>query len=66
MTTSELTTYYGSINDAAQALGVSRQTVYNWQRRGVIPPRWEALVERELAKRTKGKTLTELLSEQSA
>lgn len=43
--------YYGSIKNMADAIGVSRQTIYLWKSKGAIPYSRQAQIELE----TKGK-----------
>ena len=52
MTLDEALKYYdGSVTQMANALGVSRQTIYLWQKKGRIPYARQAQIEPE----TKGK-----------
>lgn len=55
MTVTQLHKYYGSYYAAAQALGVCRQVVSGWVKRGGIPPlaqyRYERLTNGELTVR---------------
>jgi transposase len=45
MTFDEIKTHYGSVAKARDALGLkSRQTIYDWQKRGV-PSGWQARIE---------------------
>jgi len=47
MTIEETIKHFGSITALASALGVSRQTIYLWQKKGSIPFARQAQIELE-------------------
>lgn len=51
MTLDETIKYYGSVKFFAETIGVSRQTIYLWKKKGEIPYARQAQIEIE----TKGK-----------
>ena len=51
MTIEETIKHFGSVTGLANAIGVTRQTVYLWQKKGKIPFARQAQIELE----TKGK-----------
>lgn len=41
--------HFGGVKQTAEALGCSRQTVYNWLSVGKgLPPQWQALVREKM------------------
>lgn len=55
MNLEEALKYYGSIKSLADAIGVSRQTIYLWKEKGSIPYSRQAQIELE----TRGKLKAE-------
>ena len=55
MNLEETIKYYGSIKNLADAIGVSRQTIYLWKDKGAIPYARQAQIELE----TRGKLKAE-------
>lgn len=55
MTPADLIEHYGqgSIGRASPAMGVTRQTLYNWQAAGSVPLLWQVWFERDTAGRLK-------------
>ena len=41
----QMVAHFGGLSKAAQALGLPRQTVHMWKRRGRIPSRWQIKAE---------------------
>ncbi len=44
MTPNQAIKKFGGVTQLAKALGISRQTVYNWIDRGGVPAHWQAFV----------------------
>jgi len=55
MTLEETIKYYGSIKGLADSLGVSRQTIYLWMKKGKIPFSRQAQIELETRGKLKAK-----------
>ena len=51
MTLEEIIQAFGGVSHAARALGVTRQTIYHWRKRGEIPVARKIQAEVMLAKR---------------
>jgi transposase len=51
MTPRQVIEHYGSgsVARASKALGVTRQTIYNWMQAGTVPQGWQSWCERDTA-----------------
>jgi DNA-binding phage protein len=52
MTLEEIIAAFGGVSQAARALGVTRQTIYHWRRKGDIPEARRIQAEVIIARRT--------------
>ena len=51
MTPMQIIKHYGNgkVGAAAYALNLARQTIYDWRKRGRVPPLWQAWIEKDTA-----------------
>jgi DNA invertase Pin-like site-specific DNA recombinase len=48
MTPKQAIKQFGTVTEMARILGISRQIIYNWLRKGKMPEQWQALVQAKL------------------
>lgn len=46
MDTNQLRTHFGGVSNAVRAIGVSRQSFYDWEKRGAIPEDQQINIQR--------------------
>lgn len=46
MTLEQINKYFGSSRQIAQLLGISRQAIDNWRRRGYVPIKRQLIIEK--------------------